>query len=148
MTHEQLIKLTHDVIGAAFEIKRILGSHLYERTYEEAMKIELKDLGYICESQVQLPVLYKGHEIQNAYRIDLLVEGILPLELKALPYMGANEVSQILSYLTFGNFLLGYLINFHASDMKPRVLPKDDSLLYSGIYRVISPRSFITLPLA
>ena len=84
-----------------------------------------------------MPVLYKGYEIQNAYKIDLLVEGAIPLELKTLPFMGNKEVSQLLCYMSLGAFNLGYLINFHAQDMKPRIIPDKYDVLSNGIYRVV-----------
>ncbi|MBD5238017.1 MAG: GxxExxY protein [Bacteroidales bacterium] len=137
MVELSINKLTHDIIGAVYEVKRILGNHLYERAYELALKKEIEALGYNCDNQVAMPVLYKGYEIQNAYKIDLLVEGAIPLELKTLPFMGNKEVSQLLCYMSLGAFNLGYLINFHAQDMKPRIIPDKYDVLSNGIYRVV-----------
>ena len=126
----------YQIIGAAFEVRKRLGPHLYEHTYEQALKIELNLRGIECETQVPISVLYKDIELTNAFRIDLLVDGKIPVELKTLPYMGSYELSQILSYLTFGKFKLGYLINFRAKDFKVSTIP-DDSKLEYGIYRVV-----------
>ena len=108
---------------------------MYEKTYERALQIELSLRNIKCENQVRIPINYKGVVISDAYKVDLLVEGVIPIELKTLPEMGSTELSQILSYLTFGNFQLGYLINFRAEDFIAKPVPKS-ICLDKGIYRI------------
>ena len=132
----KLNDLGYAIIGAAFEVRKNLGRYLYEKTYERALQIELNLRNIQCETQVKLPVLYKGNLINDAYKVDILVEGAIPIELKTLPEMGSPELSQILSYLTFGNFQLGYLINFWAPNFIAQSIPKE-LRMENGIYRIV-----------
>ncbi len=136
-TLEELNQIGAKIIGAAFDVRNTLGQHLTEKAYEEALQIEQESLRISSRRQVHFPVEYKGHILREAFRIDLLVEDSIIVELKALPQMGAAEIGQITAYLNYCQKPLGYLINFHAPDFKPTVV-KEEAVLYNGIYRFIN----------
>lgn len=129
-------RLTYEIIGACYEVRKELGRFLYENTYELALMHELQLRNIDCRNQVDIPINYKGMVIGNACRADIVVENKIVLELKALDYMGKNEISQLMSYMTFGNFPLGFLINFGAFDFTTE-RPNLEDYLYKGIYRFI-----------
>lgn len=128
--------MTYKVIGAAYEVRRQLGNFLYEEIYESALQYELESQGIKSERQVYLPVIYKGRKLKDAYKVDLIVENTLPIEIKALPMMGYKEVKQLVSYMHFGKFNIGYLLNFGASDFSVGKC-NDDYDLLKGIYRFV-----------
>lgn len=132
----------HQIIGAAFEVHSRLGRWLNEAAYERAMQIELALRGIDSKRQVEYPVYYKGYKLDQAYRVDMLVEDCVCLEFKAVSFMTERELSQIMSYLKFCDIPLGYLINFRAMDFSVGRVPAketDDDRLYldKGIYRFI-----------
>ena len=112
MTKEYLNGLSEQVIGAAIEVHRELGSGLLESTYEAALQHELSLLGLNSVRQMALPIRYKGLEIDEAYRIDLLVEDALILEVKTVEAFRPVHTAQLLTYLRMANLHLGLLINF------------------------------------
>ncbi|MCC5822208.1 MAG: GxxExxY protein [Phycisphaerales bacterium] len=115
------------VLGAAIEVHRELGPGLLESVYEHALLHEFGLRGIRAVQQAPIDVLYKGVSIQGQ-RIDLLVEGLVVVELKSITQIQDVHKAQLLSYLRAGDFPLGYLINFN---MK---LAKD------GIHRVYNER--------
>ncbi|MEP2777375.1 MAG: GxxExxY protein [Luteolibacter sp.] len=110
---EFLDNLSNEVIGAAIEVHRELGAGLLEVTYELALQHELSLRGLSSARQVLLPVRYKDLELPDAYRIDLLVEDALVLEIKAVESIIPVHSAQLLTYLKMSNKHLGLLINFH-----------------------------------
>lgn len=128
--------LSYELIGAAFEVRNCLGGYLHETAYEAALHYELSLRGITSERQVSLPVIYKGLSIHNLYRIDIVVEGKIIVELKSLPAMGIREVGQLLNYMQLSHIRLGYLINFGATDFCTASPPSDrKEILPKGIYR-------------
>jgi GxxExxY protein len=121
---EDLDRSARAVIGAAIEVHRHLGPGFLEAAYEEALAIELSLRGIAFERQVQIPLLYKGRLISRA-QIDMLVEGVLVVELKAVSSLAPVHLAQALSYVRAGAFQLGLLINF------------DVPLLKDGVHRVV-----------
>ena len=113
------------MIGAAIEVHRHLGPGFLETVYEEAMAVEMAIRGIGFERQVHIPVTYKGRLISGP-QIDLLVEGILVVELKAITGFAPIHVAQVVSYLRAGAYQLGLLINFNVRMLK------------EGIRRVVS----------
>jgi GxxExxY protein len=112
MTKEYLNGLSEQVIGAAIEVHRELGPGLLESTYEAALQHELSLLGLNSVRQMALPIRYKGLEIDEAYRIDLLVEDALIVEVKTVEAFRPVHTAQLLTYLRMANLHLGLLINF------------------------------------
>ena len=110
---EYLDKLSNQVIGAAIEVHRELGAGLLEMTYELSLQHELGLRGVSSVRQVVLPVTYKGLTVPDAYRIDLLVDGCLVIELKTVSALTPVHSAQLLTYLRMSGNHLGLLINFH-----------------------------------
>ena len=110
--------LAKRVLGAAIEVHRELGPGLLESTYERCLAHELAIQGIVCRTQVALPVIYKGLEIECGYRIDMLVEESLILELKSLDRLTAVHEAQILTYLRLARIRQGFLINFNVRLLK------------------------------
>ena len=134
MEQDKWTFITRELIGAAFEVRKQLGRFLYEEVYEQALQYELHLRGIRSERQVFLPISYKGVQLEKSYRIDLLVENSVIVELKALEYMGGKEISQILTYLKFSNLNVGYLINFGVEDFSIGRIGENE-ILDKGIYR-------------
>jgi GxxExxY protein len=105
-------RLAYTVIGAAIEVHRHLGPGYLEAVYEEAMDVELKMRGIPFEPQKMITVDYKGHAVGEG-RIDLLVGGILVVELKAVEALAPIHKAQVISYLRMLRLPLGLLINFN-----------------------------------
>lgn len=105
--------LTQQIIGAAIEVHRALGPGLLESAYETCLCHELTLRQIPFDRQKQLPVLYKGVEIDCGYRLDSLVADMVVVELKAVEQLTPIHEAQILSYLRLGGWEVGLLINFH-----------------------------------
>ena len=105
--------LSHALIGAAIEVHRELGPGLLESAYEGAYSHELTLQNIPHVRQKIMPVYYKGAEIETGYRIDVLVEDRLVVEIKAVEKILPIHGTQLLTYLRLGKFRLGLLINFN-----------------------------------
>ncbi|MCK5815324.1 MAG: GxxExxY protein [Flavobacteriaceae bacterium] len=111
-------KLTEKIIGAAIEVHRTLGPGLLESAYQECLLFELKNSGLNVEKEKSLPIIYKDIKLDHGYRIDLLVENKIVLELKTVETLTDVHTAQILTYLKLGNYPIGLLINFHTKLLK------------------------------
>ncbi len=120
--------LTEQIIGAAIEVHRELGPGLLESTYEACLVHELMKRGVACRRQVELPVVYKGDQIDCGYRIDVLVEGQVAVEVKAIDKLIQIHRAQLITYLRLAHLPAGLLINFNVM------------LLRDGIVRVANTR--------
>ena len=105
--------LSNKIIGAAIDVHRELGPGLLETVYEACLIAELHDRGLQVDSQVELPVYYKGHKLHKDFRIDLLVEDKIIVELKAVEELKDVHEVQLVTYLKLANKKLGLLINFN-----------------------------------
>ena len=105
--------LSHEIIGAAIEVHRLLGPGLLESAYEECLARELAVRDVAFERQVALPVQYKGIALDCAYRLDLVVEGLVIVELKAVGELAPIHEAQLLTYLRLTGLWLGLIINFN-----------------------------------
>ncbi len=122
---EKLNELTETIIGAAIRVHRELGPGLLESTYEACLSYELVEASLSIERQVALPVRYRGVNLDCGYRIDLLVEKAVIVELKAVNRFEPIHEAQLLSYLKLSDCNVGLLINFNVK------------LLRNGIRRMI-----------
>lgn len=111
-------KLTGAVIGEAIEVHRQLGPGAKEPAYEKALSMRLSLRGIAHQCQVALPVTYKGNELEAGLRLDVVVDGGLPLELKAVDGFLPIHEAQLLTYLRLGRFPLGLLLNFEVAVLK------------------------------
>jgi GxxExxY protein len=114
----KLNKLSHQVIGLYIEVHRELGPGLLESAYEEALAYELTQAGLRYERQRDMPLLYKGVKLNCGYRLDLVVESELILELKAANELLPIHDAQLLTYLKLERRSLGLLINFNVPVLK------------------------------
>ncbi len=110
---DYLNKLSGEVIGAAIEVHNDLGPGLLETSYEASLQHELKLRGYESVRQLVLPIKYKDLVVPEAYRIDLLVENCVVIELKTVEALLPIHSAQLLTYLRMSDNHLGLLINFH-----------------------------------
>ncbi len=113
-------ELAHAVIGAAIEVHRVLGPGYLESVYEEALVVELTLRGIPFERQKSVGVDYKGHAVGEG-RMDMVVDGCLIVELKAIAAMAPVHTAQVLSYLKAMCLPLGLLINFNVPVLKDGV---------------------------
>ena len=119
MTEEDI---GHAVIGAAMKVHSAVGPGLLESAYETCLIYELEKKRIGVRSQVSVPIRYEELTIENGYRIDLLVDGLVVVELKAVPVILPVHRGQLLSYLKLGGFKLGYLLNFHVAHMRDGIM--------------------------
>lgn len=110
--------LSHKVIGCALEVHRNLGPGLLESTYEKCLAHELTDVKISFKVQKALPVLCKGINIDCGYRVDLLIEDKLIVELKSVEKMLGVHEAQLLTYMKLSGINLGLLINFNSKVLK------------------------------
>ena len=113
--------LSHKVLGAAIEVHRVLGPGLLESAYEKCLCHELAIRDIPVQRQLELPVEYKGILLDCGYRIDLLVDGLVIVELKSIEKMSAIHEAQLLTYLRIKKLWLGMLINFNVPILKDGV---------------------------
>lgn len=111
-------QLTDKVIASAISVHKELGPGLLESTYEACLTYELLDRGLKVEAQKPLPVNYRGQKFDCGYRIDLLVEDLLVVELKSVEKLMPIHTAQILSYLRLSNLQVGLLLNFNVMRLK------------------------------
>jgi GxxExxY protein len=119
---KNLNELTDAIIGAAMEVHRMLGPGLLESTYEMCLCRELSMRGIPFERQVPIPVEYKGVKLDCGYRADLVVDGTILVEIKAIDSLLAIHEAQLLSYLKLGGWKVGLLINFNVELLKHGLL--------------------------
>ena len=114
----QLNEISGKIIDCAMKVHTILGAGLLENTYEVCLIHELRKSGLKDESQITLPIIYDGIKIDAGYRIDLLVENSVIVELKAVERILPIHEDQLLSYLQLSNKKLGLLLNFNVVHLK------------------------------
>lgn len=107
--------LTDRVIGAAIEVHRSIGPGLLESAYRQCFCHELEAKGLAVKQEVALPVVYKGIRLECGYRLDMVVDGVLVLELKTVESLLPIHQAQLLTYMRLGGFRTGLLLNFHAA---------------------------------
>jgi GxxExxY protein len=110
-------KLTEQIIGAAIEVHRELGPGLLESAYQRAMAYELTLKGIAFEEQKLCPIKYKDLLIEDAYRLDFLVSGLVVVELKTVDSLLDVHEAQVLTYLKFTGCHLGLLLNFNSTTL-------------------------------
>ena len=111
-------ELTSSIIGAAIEVHKTLGPGLLESVYETCLAYELKQKGLKVERQKPLPVIYKSTQLDCGYRLDMLVENSVIVEIKAIEQLLPLHDAQLLSYLQLSGCTVGLLMNFNVSLLK------------------------------
>jgi len=117
--------LTKEVIGAAIEVHKSLGPGLLESAYQRCLAYELRLRGLEVQLEIALPIVYKEIELDQGYRIDLLVNDELVIETKTVEALNDVHLAQILTYMKFGGYEKGLLMNFQVK------------LMVDGIKRVV-----------
>lgn len=111
-------EITGRIIGCAIEVHKKLGPGLLESAYEECLAFELQREGLAIKRQLSTPVVYKDVKLDCGYRIDILVENSVVVELKVVDEFNPVHTAQILTYMRFSNMKLGLLINFNVTSLK------------------------------
>lgn len=124
-TEEANDRLTERIIGAAIEVHKELGPGLLESTYETCLEYELRQRGLKVARQVPIPINYKKVRLKTGYRLDLLVEDKVIVEVKAVDELMPIHQAQLLSYLNLASLRVGLLMNFN------------ERLLKEGIRRLV-----------
>ena len=112
------MELTNTIIGAAIEVHKALGPGLLESAYQECLFFELGQKGLKVSRELALPITYKEINLDHGYRIDLLVENKVVIELKTVEAFTDVHFAQILTYMKLGRYPVGLLINFHTKLLK------------------------------
>jgi len=115
MTENEISNLVFD---AGMKVHRKLGAGLYENVYEQCLIHELKNSGLNVESQKDISVNYEDLIIEKAFRVDLLIENKVVIEIKAVPELNNYHFYQILNYLRITELKLGMILNFHSTLFK------------------------------
>lgn len=118
--------ISSKVIGAAIEVHKQLGPGLLESTYEACLLYELEEQGLEVKRQMALPIVYKNVKLNAGYRIDLLIENKVIVEIKSVEALADIHTAQLLTYLKLKDLKLGLLINFN------------EVLLKNGIRRIVN----------
>jgi len=114
----EINEITEKIIGCAIEVHRNLGPGLLESAYEECLDFELRSAGLSTLRQLAIPVIYKEIKLECGYRIDILVENSVVIELKTVDCFSPVHEAQILTYLKFSKKEVGLLINFNVRLLK------------------------------
>jgi GxxExxY protein len=115
---DRLDSITRRIIGAAIEVHKHLGPGLLESAYEACLAYELRQIGFKIEQQKPLPVVYKNVKLDCGYRLDLVVEDSVIVEVKAVEQLVPIHDAQLLSYLRLSGKSVGLIINFHVRVLK------------------------------
>jgi GxxExxY protein len=113
----EINEITKNIIGAAIEVHRTLGPGLLESTYEACLFYELEQMGLYVERQVELPINYKNVSLETGYRIDLIVENEVIVELKSVKELLPVHTAQIITYMKISNKSKGLLMNFNEAKL-------------------------------
>jgi GxxExxY protein len=123
ITKQFVNSLSYKIVGCAIEVHKQLGPGLLESVYETCFVDELKTQGLNVERQIPVPVIYKGKDLGTNLVLDLLIEDLIVVELKAVEVMIPVFKAQLLSYLKLTGKPKGLLINFHCENIKDHLVP-------------------------
>ncbi len=126
MSESEINAITSAIINAAIEVHKALGPGLLKSAYESCLLYELREQGFQVEVQKSLPLIYKGVSLDCGYRIDLLVNNMVLVELKSVDVLAPIHQAQVLSYLKLSGIKVGLLINFNVK------------LLKNGLHRLVN----------
>lgn len=133
LTKDEYESIGKTILDCAFEVHKELGPGLLESIYEECLCEEIRKKGLKVENQVYLPLIYKGRSLNKNFRIDVLVENVIIIEIKSAIDLYTVDEAQLVSYMKLAEKHLGYLINFNVP------------LLREGIKRKVNNYFFKTL---
>lgn len=113
----ELQELTYKIRGAIYNVHNELGPELFESVYEAALIFELEEMGLNVQSQVLLPVVYKNMVLEQGFRIDILVEDSVIIEIKSVEALQNVHKKQLLTYLKLASIKIGILVNFNVEKL-------------------------------
>jgi len=111
-------ELTNSILKCAYKVHSALGPGLLESAYEECLHYEIEKTGLLVIKQKPMPLVYEERKLDLGYRIDLLVEGKVVIEVKSVDCLNPVHLAQILTYLKLSGCRIGYLINFNVKSLK------------------------------
>jgi len=111
-------EVIHAIISAAMKVHSELGPGLLESAYTACLQFQLREAGFECVAQLALPVVYRGVKLDAGYRIDLLVENLVLVEIKSVDAISPVHHAQVITYLKLSGKSLGLLINFNVVHLK------------------------------
>jgi GxxExxY protein len=114
-------EISYRIIGIAFDIHRNVGPGLLESAYENALRYDLQSAGLIVRSQVPMPFVYRDVKLEIGYRIDLIVNEKVLVEVKSIEALAPVHYAQTLTYLKLSGIKLGLLINFNVKFLKDSI---------------------------
>ena len=126
-------ELTEKIIGAAIEVHRHMGPGLLESVYQEALKAELELRGLTVETQKLVPLVYKGKQLANALRLDMVVDGAVIVEIKSVQGLEPVHQAQLLTYLRLTGLTAGLLLNFNEETLRQGIKRISNSLRSSAV---------------
>jgi GxxExxY protein len=115
-------ELSYVIRGAVFKVYNTLGPGLLESVYEYALAFELKELGYNISCQRPFPVVYRGNVLENGFRLDIIVENMVIIEIKSVEQLTDVHHKQLLTYLKLTGVKLGLLINFNTNNLSGSIV--------------------------
>jgi GxxExxY protein len=127
--------ITRKIIGCAIRVHAVVGPGVFENVYSECLEYELQHEGLPYETNRAVPVIYKGVRLRSKYYIDIVVEGLVVVELKAVAALAEIHVRQVLTQLKLTDLPVGLLLNFNVVTLKE-----------GGIKRVVNPKYAKELP--
>ena len=130
-TDDEIHNLCEGVIGCAIEVHRTLGPGLIESVYRECLTLELATNGFGFERELRVPLTYKGQRVRSPLKIDLLVSGMLVVELKAVEALHPIHKAQVITYLKLTGCPAGLLMNFNTTALR------------SGLHRLDHPDRYL-----
>lgn len=117
-TYSNYDSLTEKVLGCAFNVHSALGPGLLESTYKECLFYKLQKAGIYVEKEKGLPLIFEEVNLECGYRVDLLIENKIVIELKSVEALTDVLTAQVLTYLKLGDFPIGYLMDFNVKSLK------------------------------
>jgi GxxExxY protein len=114
-------ELSYKIIGIALEVHKSLGPGLLESVYENALSHDLRESGFMVTCQVPMPFVYKAVKMEVGYRVDLIVEDKVLVEIKSIESLAPVHFAQALTYLKLSGIKLGLLINFNVKTLKDSI---------------------------
>jgi GxxExxY protein len=114
-------QISYDIRGAIFKVFNELGPGLLESVYEAALSMELKEMGHIIQNQVGIPMKYRNLQFDCGFRLDIMMDNAVIVEVKSVEALADVHYKQLLTYLKLSDKKLGILINFNCSEIKENI---------------------------
>lgn len=114
--------ISYDIRGAAFKVHSALGPGLLESVYETSLSFELREMGYDVQNQIGVPMMYREIKFETGYRLDIIVNHLVIVEIKSVETLTGVHHKQLLTYLKLADKKLGLLINFNSSSLKDSII--------------------------